>query len=720
MQLLYQAAASRWEESLPLGNGTLGAMIWGGIGQEKIGLNDDRLWSGYPSKKGDPNAWQSFEAIKQDLKNKDRSAAQDKIQSSFLSDFTESYLPLGNLLLDLQLDGEVSDYRRRLDLERAVAKVSYQQAGTFIERDYFTSYPDQALRGRIKASQPLTVTFSFESQIKYQLSAAGPASLTLRVKAPERVEPPYIHGPEPIYYGDRGLDFSYQLDITATDGKVHIDQGQLQISSASQIDWRFGKICQNEGTMTEAAEVSKRPANVLSYDEAKAAHLADYQALFQRVELNLGPQLSLPTDQRLERLKEGQADPGLIALYFQYGRYLLIASSRPGSLPANLQGIWAWELRSPWSANWTTNINSSMNYWGADSCNLSECFQPYSDFVTQLTQAGKETAHDFYRARGSVCHHNTDRWFHTVPVGKAFGADKAQSGAEVYALWPMALLWMVADLYRHYEYTADETYLKETVFPILSEVVAFIIDYLTLDEGLYHTIPSTSPENSFFDEDGQVRSVDRSSAMDIQLIQEVFGRYQTVCQQLAIAGEHLSQIERIQARLAPLKIGSKGQVLEWQEEYTEVEPGHRHFSHLYGAYPSEVFDQAFLSASRRSLEIRKAHGSGHTGWSNAWLVSLYAVLGDGEAAYQHILHGIAQASYPNLWSSHPPFQIDGNFGMMAGIANLFVQDRQGQLTLLPALPKALQSGSVKGLRIKGNRQVDIQWQEAKIIHQKIY
>lgn len=705
MNLFYKQAADCFEESLPIGNGTLGAMIFGGVHQETIGLNDDHLWSGYAKTYEPKDAWKSHLAIKQDLLNNNRSDADEKIQHSFLSDFTESYLPLGNLLIVFHSHNNVTNYQRTLDLETALASVSYQQEHTHHTREYFTSFPDQALRGRFTSEQGLAVTFSFESQINYQVLTEKANGLLLRVKAPERVEPSYIDGQEPVYYGERGLEFSYQFQITATDGNVRLVKDSIQVQDATSIDWVFRK-------GSEQA--------ILSYDQAKLAHLVDYQELYQRVSLDLGPQLSLPTDERLERLRKGQADPGLISLYFQYGRYLLISSSRPGSLPANLQGIWSWELRPPWSSNWTTNINSSMNYWGADTCHLSECFIPYAEFVKKLTIAGKATAKDFYGARGSVCHHNTDRWFHTIPVDKAYGQEKAQEGAQVYALWPMALLWMAADLYRHYEYTLDKTFLAETVFPILNEVVAFVIDFVTLEAGVYHTLPSTSPENSFFDETGNVRSVDKSSAMDIQLIHEVFERYQAACDLLAIEGEHLASVEEIKGRLARVRIGSKGQVLEWQEEYLEVEPGHRHFSHLYGAFPSELFDAHYLEATRKSLEIRKEHGSGHTGWSNAWLASLYAVLGDAEAAYEHIIHGIAEASYPNLWSSHPPFQIDGNFGMMAAIANLLVQDRQGKLVLLPALPKDLRSGSVKGLKIKGNRQVDITWLDTKIIKQKIY
>ena len=712
MRLMYKQAATEWEETLPLGNGRLGAMLWGNPKSDVIGLNDDHLWSGYPKTTQQTDTWKSFELIKEYLLKGKRSEAQAVIQNTFLSNFTESYLPLGKLYFTFGMKGCVSHYQRALDLETGLAEVNYQMvlngSDTIlnIKREYFTSYPDQALYGRMTSSEAntLSVNIGFESQIYYQISQENPAGITIQIKAPERVEPPYISGEEPIYYGSRGLEFSYQLQISATDGQVDYQADQLIIRNATYIDWLFRK----------SSNQARR-----DYQTAKSAHIKDYQQLFKRVELDLGPQLQMPTDERLRRLKTGHEDPGLISLYFQYGRYLLIASSRPGSLPANLQGIWSWELRSPWSSNWTTNINLSMNYWGADSCNLSECFTPYAEFVKQLTQAGKLTAKHYYNALGSVSHHNSDRWYHTSPVGKAHGAQQAQEGAEVYALWPMALPWMSADLYRHYEYTNDRTYLRETVFPILSEVVAFILNYVTLSEGVYHTIPSTSPENSFIDEAGQVRSVDKSTAMDIELIQEAFAHYQSSCELLGIEGEHLDNIQSIQANLAKVQIGSKGQVLEWQTEYEEPEPGHRHFSHLYGAYPSEVFNQTYLDATRHSLAIRMQHGSGHTGWSNAWLVSLYAVLNEAELAYEHIIHGIANASYPNLWSSHPPFQIDGNFGMMAGIANLLVQDRYGQIKLLPALPKALQSGYVKGLKIKGNRTVEIRWENGEIVTSRI-
>lgn len=704
MKLFYKQPAAEWEQTLPLGNGNLGAMVWGKPSVEQIGLNDDYLWSGYPHFKENPSAIQSIEEIKQLLLDKQRVEAQQLIRDAFLGDFTDSYLPLGNLFFTFDQSDRYTEYKRELNIKDSIASVAYETDEGTHAREYFVSHPDRSLRGRFNfPSNTSSLALHFETKLMTN-SETVTRGKRLTVKVPEHVEPVYVDTDAPVHQGSKGASFTYEWLISDTDGKVTIKDKAIQVENASYVEWLFRK---------ESSDA------VQAYASAKEEHLADYRSLFNKVELDLGPQLDFPTDERLARLKSGEEDPGMVALYFQYGRYLLISSSRPGSLPANLQGIWNWELQAPWSSNWTTNINSAMNYWGVDTCNLSECFEPYTEFVDKIKDAGRRTAREYYGIEGSVCHHNTDRWYHTNPVGRPYGADKAVDGAEVYAMWPMALLWMAADLYRHYEYNPDELYLYEHVFPVLRETVAFIVNFVTLKDGVYHTVPSTSPENSFFDEQGNICSVDKSVTMDLTMIQEIFDFYQQSCEILEIQGDYLTDIEAIRADLAEIKVGSKGQVLEWQEEFEEVEPGHRHFSHLYGAYPSEVFDDSLLEATQNTLEIRKQYGSGHTGWSNAWLVNLYAVLKDGETAYEHVLHGIAEASYDNLWSSHPPFQIDGNFGMMAGIANLFVQDRHGKVDLLPALPKALSAGYVKGLRIKGNQEVEIRWENGQIITSEI-
>jgi alpha-L-fucosidase 2 len=460
----------------------------------------------------------------------------------------------------------------------------------------------------------------------------------------------------------------------------------------------------------------------MSYDEMKEIHIKDYRALYEKVELYLGEDNDLPTDERLERLRKGEEDNSLYVLFFQYGRYLLISSSRQGSLPANLQGIWSWQFRAPWSCNWTTNINAQMNYWLAQSCNLKECLPPYFELVNKLCEEGKKTAKIHYNCRGFVHHHNADYWCNTNPVGVAYGYDHGEEESVTWSMWPMGGAWLTSELFRHYEYNPDEEFLKDTVYPVLKESAMFLIDWLYEYEGNYVTCPSTSPENKFKAPSGAPSSVAMSSAMDLAIIREVFGNFQKTCEILKIDDEILEEISERLSKLTPFKVGSKGQLLEWNKEFEECEPGHRHLSHLYGMFPGEIFegDKELTEACKKSMSLRLSSGSGHTGWSCAWIINLFAVLGDAENAYHYLNTLLTRSTYENLWSAHPPFQIDGNFGGAAGLANMMVQDRNGEIKILPAMPAQFGTGYVKGLRIKNGKTVDINWVDGELDSYRIY
>lgn len=706
MNFYFTEPAQEWEETLPIGNGSLGGMIFGSF-PEKIGLNDELLWSGYEYDKNRGEAAKYLPDIQKNILKGRYGEAARQVEASFLGNYTESYLPLGNLMID-QPDqkGRINQYRRCLDLTNSKVAITYRREAGEYRREYFASYPDQSLRGRFVSPQAESMIISYDSQLQSQMIRhANENYIEIHVQCPEHVNPKYISNEKDFVQGIRGEKHVYELIIEKTDGKLIFANNQLIIENAQVLSFLFRR---------------KALREVASFLEAEKAHRKDYQKLFNRVELYLGEQGSLPLNERIARVKQGQADPGLIALYFQYGRYLLISSSRPGSLPSNLQGIWSWQLRAPWSCNFTTNINLEMNYWLADTCNLQECFVPYSDFIQRLSIAGEKTALVHYGVTGSVCHHNTDRWLTTNPVGNPYESQTG-TGEASWAMWQMGGAWLASDLYRHYEYTADITYLRDIVYPVLRNSVLFLVNTLIKHDETYHSCPSSSPENQFFDAAGNKCSLQLSTALDICLINENFNFFKKTCELLTVQDDLLDRIERIQPYLATVKIGSQGQVLEWQEEFEEVEPGHRHVSHLYGAYPGEYYNtDELLEATRKSISLRLANGGGHTGWSNAWLINLFAILGDAQKAYQHIQHAILEASYSNLWSKHPPFQIDGNFGGAAGIANLFVQDRNGQVKFLPALPAELKDGYVKGLKIKGNKTVDLQWADGKLISQTIY
>lgn len=701
MELYFDQPAQEWEETLPIGNGFLGAMIRGGINSEVIGLNDEQLWSGYSREKRNKTAHHSLEKVRQLILDKETKQAEEIIAKEMLGEYNESYLPVGQLVIETENNYLAFDYKRSLAIDQSLVTID-MEGETKQSREYFASFPEKAIYGKwTQEDKNLSIKVGFNACLQADCKASR-EDLVLTIKAPEHMEPNYIGGP--IIQGTKGGEFSYVFELLQTDGQVITHQETLEIHEASEIIFAFHR---------------KEDQVSANYQAAKKEHLTDYHKLYNRVILELGKPVDLPITKRVERLRQGKKDPDLLALYFQYNRYLLISSSRKGSLPANLQGIWSWQKRAPWSSNWTTNINAEMNYWGADVANLSECFTPYSEFVEKIVENGKQTAQDYYGVNGTCCHHNVDKWMSTNPVGYPKGSKEASKGAVSWAMWPMAAVWMTADLYRHYEYMADKNYLKDTVYPNLREATLFLTEYLVEVDGTYRSIPSSSPENKFYDQKGNVVSVDQSVTMDLCLIKENFHFFEQTCQELGIMDPLLEKVQYISNHLPTIKIGSQGHILEWQEEYKEVEPGHRHVSHLYGLYPGDIYDETYQQAARKSLALRIQNGGGHTGWSNAWLVNLFARLGDGKQAYHHIISGITNASYDNLWSKHPPFQIDGNFGVLAGIANLFVQDRNEGLQLLPALPKELKDGHVKGLRIKGKQCVELFWKDGEIVTSKI-
>ena len=710
MDLYYDHPASIWEETLPIGNGKLGGMIWGGVQEELIGLNEESLWSGYEREKNNPHAFDSLSEVRELVFQGKCYEAECLIRETMLGEYNESYMPLGNLHLAYHnLSSEnVQHYERRLHLTEAIVTEDFDVESVHYHREMFASYPGKAIVITLTAGEPvLDLEIYLESMLKCVVMNENDR-LAFTGRCPEHVDPSYVRTDESaVIWGYRGKSFTGSISVAKNNGKTLVENQKIIIKDASEV--------------ILVVEAVTPAALKGSYRQWKMDHIKDYQSIYRKVELYLGPEKKEPTDIRLQNLKNGGEDNSLFALYFQYGRYLMIASSRKGSLPANLQGIWSWEMQAPWSSNWTTNINMQMNYWPALSCGLEECLEPYFAYVENLARNGKKTASIHYHCRGTVHHHNADGWYATNPVGIPYGAESGQEGSVVWSMWLMGMAWLTQEFYRYYEYTGDLEFLEKQAYPLIRETALFLVDWLVPYRGKYVTCPSTSPENRFRDEEGRACAVTFGSAMDMEMTQEVFEHYLSVCSILGIEEPLIAEVEERLDGLEVVRIGSYGQILEWHNEYEENEPGHRHLSHLYGMFPSELWvgNEEMEKAVRISLKHRLENGGGHTGWSCAWIINLMAILGEGEEAWKYLHTLLTRSTYPNLWDAHEPFQIDGNFGGIAGIANMLVQDRGGKVKFLPALPKQFADGYVKGLRIKKHQEVSFQWKDGKVVASEI-
>lgn len=706
-KLWYNKPAANWNEALPIGNGKLGAMVYGGALKEQLQLNEDSVWAGGFVDRNNPDSLKNLDKIRGYLRKGEIEKAQ-QLTTYAMSGVPHSercYQTLGEVLLVMKgITGEITDYRRELDLSSAICTVSFRCGGITYKREIFASQPGNVLALRITASE--------EKALNLHLKM-GRGRFFNRVWTEEgkRVAFDGTNG------GEDGIHFCCMLNGTQKGGSINTIGEYLIVENATEAVFYLTaatsfRVDKREDYCRSTLEKAVEKGFEATYRE----HAAEYGSYFNRSVLYLDTPdeiLALPTNERLARYELNSEDLGLSALYYQFGRYLLISCSRPGTLPANLQGLWADQFHPPWDGKYTININTEMNYWPAECCNLAECHEPLFAHLAKMYPNGKRTAQVMYGANGWVAHHNTDIWGDTAPQDTYMPA----------TYWVMGAAWLCTHIWEHYEYTLDQSFLKNNYY-LMKEACQFFTDYLIEDEkGRYVVSPTLSPENNYYHPNGREANLSEGCAMDSQILTELFTACIEASRILKTEDDFALKLQACLKKIPEPMIDKNGRIMEWLDEFVECAPGHRHISHLYALYPGNTISPdktpELAAAARKSLEHRLANGGGHTGWSRAWIANFWAQLFDSDKLRENIDLLFIKSTLPNLFDNHPPFQIDGNFGGTAAIARGLVQSTANTVRILPALPTGWQEGHITGVKAKGGLTIDLSWKAGKVEKLKI-